>query len=211
MKVNLNYFLSKKGLKLVKNRMIATCGEITDLATWKWLNEYVGKGRIEILGWFSTNQNSLKMDQWKCLKPLIDSWWQTETGCPMINPRPSRENAVIPEGKSGRPFYGVDPGLMDGNGNLINSPGQSGHLVIRQPWPGMARTIHNNHARYKARGSTELLDGRGNQSGEPWFRRRISSNTLVITHLVMAQLLTKMGFIKLLVAAMTSSMLLVIV
>ena len=43
--------------------MIATCGEITDLATWKWLNEYVGKGRIEILGWFSTNQNSLKMDQ----------------------------------------------------------------------------------------------------------------------------------------------------
>ena len=100
-------------------------------------------------------------------EPLIDSWWQTETGCPMINPRPSRENAVIPEGKSGRPFYGVDPGLMDGNGNLINSPGQSGHLVIRQPWPGMARTIHNNHARYKARGSTELLDGRGNQSGEP--------------------------------------------
>ena len=67
----------------------------------------------------------------------------------MINPRPSRENATIPEGKSGRPFYGVDPGLMDGNGNLINSPGQSGHLVIRQPWPGMARTIHNNHARYK--------------------------------------------------------------
>ena len=107
--------------------MIATCGEITDLATWKWLNEYVGKGRVEIL----------------------DSWWQTETGCPMINPRPSRVNAVIPEGKSGRPFYGIDPGLMDVNGNLINEPGESGHLVIRQPWPGMARTIHNNHARYK--------------------------------------------------------------
>ena len=70
----------------------------------------------------------------------------------MINPRPSRVNANIPEGKSGRPFYGVDPGLMDENGNLVNSPGQSGHLVIRQPWPGMARTIHNNHARYKDRG-----------------------------------------------------------
>ena len=39
--------------------MIATCGEITDLATWKWLNEYVGKGRIEILGWFLTNQKHL--------------------------------------------------------------------------------------------------------------------------------------------------------
>ena len=63
MKVNLNYFYLKKGLKLEKTRMIATCGEITDLATWKWLNEYVGKGRIEILGWFSTNQNSIKMDQ----------------------------------------------------------------------------------------------------------------------------------------------------
>ena len=85
----------------------------------------------------------------------------------MINPRPSRENAVIPEGKSGRPFYGVDPGLMDRNGNLINSPGQSGHLVIRQPWPGMARTIHNNHSRYKDRGSTdESLDCRGNLSAE---------------------------------------------
>ena len=56
-------FLSKKGVETRKNRMIATCGEITDLATWKWLNEYVGKGRIEILGWFSTNQNSIKMDQ----------------------------------------------------------------------------------------------------------------------------------------------------
>ena len=89
------------------------------------------------------------------IKPRTDSWWQTETGCPMINPRPSRKNAIIPEGKSGRSFYGIDPGLMDGNGNLINEPGQSGHLVIRQPWPGMARTIHNNHARYKETGKAD--------------------------------------------------------
>ena len=185
--------------------MIATCGEITDLATWKWLNEYVGKGRIEILGRFLTNQNQrLKLDQSKCRKPLIDSWWQTETGCPMINPRPSRVNANIPEGKSGRPFYGVDPGLMDENGNLVNSPGQSGHLVIRQPWPGMARTIHNNHARYKDRGSVPITEGGDDMSAEPYMRRRILNNIRVITPLAMALLLTKMDFIKSLVAAMTS-------
>ena len=104
-------------------RAIATCGEITDLSTWTWLHERFGGGDTATL----------------------DSWWQTETGCPMLNPWPSAIDASIPQGKSARPFYGVDPCLI-GDDRLESET--HGHLCIRQPWPGMARTIYGDHERY---------------------------------------------------------------
>ena len=107
-------------------RSVATAGEICDLSTWRWLHEVVGKGRIEIL----------------------DSWWQTETGACMLNPRPSLIGAAIPPAKSARPFYGIAPEIRDGTtGEEITGVG-SGIFTIKEPWPAIARTIYNDHDRY---------------------------------------------------------------
>ena len=123
-------------------RAIATCGEITDISTWKWLEQKFGGG----------------------VTPVLDSWWQTETGCPMLNPWPrlgctllssefryncrnrkSSIGAKIPEGKSARPFYGIEVCLVDNEGNESES---EGHLCVKHAWPGMARTIYGDHQRY---------------------------------------------------------------
>ena len=104
-------------------RVIASMGEITDLSTWKWLHKTFGGEKAAVL----------------------DSWWQTETGCPMLNPWPSKIGATIPEGKSARASYGVEPCLLDEN-SVEND--HEGHLCIKEAWPGMARTIYGDHDRY---------------------------------------------------------------
>uniref|UniRef100_UPI002148D45B AMP-binding enzyme n=1 Tax=Endozoicomonas sp. SESOKO2 TaxID=2828743 RepID=UPI002148D45B len=76
--------------------------------------------------------------------PIIDSWWQTETGAMMITPLPGA--TALKPGYATRPFLGIRPAILDNEGNEIVGPGQ-GSLVITGSWPGQIRTIYGNHQR----------------------------------------------------------------
>ncbi|XP_027139886.1 acetyl-coenzyme A synthetase 2-like, mitochondrial isoform X2 [Larimichthys crocea] len=101
-------------------------GEPINTEAWEWYHRVVGDGRC----------------------PVVDTWWQTETGGICITPRPSDPDAEIVPGMAMRPFFGIKPVLMDTEGKVLTSNDTSGALCISQPWPGMARTIHNNHQRF---------------------------------------------------------------
>jgi acetyl-CoA synthetase len=104
-------------------RVLGTVGEPINPEVWKWYHEKIGHSRCDI----------------------IDTWWQTETGGVMISPRP-HDSAQKP-GFAMKPFTGIFPALLDAENNIIEGEG-SGVLVIQKPWPGMFRTLYNNHARY---------------------------------------------------------------
>ncbi len=106
-------------------RILGTVGEPINPEAWKWYFEVVGEK--------------------KC--PVVDTWWQTETGGIMITPLPG-VNGLKP-GSATLPFFGVDPVLVDEHGRELHGNGVSGHLCIRRPWPGMARTIHGDHKRFR--------------------------------------------------------------
>ena len=92
---------------------------------WQWYNTHIGKNRC----------------------PIVDTWWQTETGGILISPIPN-----CFDGKptyATLPFVGVQPALMDEHGNEITTPKAEGRLCVKFPWPSMARTIWGNHQRYK--------------------------------------------------------------
>ena len=123
--------LAKEGLEVVKPydlsslKILGTVGEPINEEAWYWYNEHIGKK--------------------KC--PIVDTWWQTETGGVMISPIPNSF-----EGKptfATLPFIGVQPALMDENGVELIGNSVEGRLCIKFPWPSMARTIWGNHQRYK--------------------------------------------------------------
>jgi acetyl-CoA synthetase len=123
--------LAKEGLELVNRydlsslKILGTVGEPINEEAWHWYNDHVGKK--------------------KC--PIVDTWWQTETGGVMISPIPNSF-----EGKptfATLPFIGVQPALMDENGIEIEGNSVEGRLCVKFPWPSMARTIWGNHQRYK--------------------------------------------------------------
>ncbi len=106
-------------------KVLGTVGEPINEEAWHWYNDHVGEK--------------------KC--PIVDTWWQTETGGILISP--------IPFSTPTKPTYatlplpGVQPALMDENGNEIKGNQADGRLCIKFPWPSMARTIWGNHQRYK--------------------------------------------------------------
>jgi acetyl-CoA synthetase len=105
-------------------RLLGTVGEPINPRAWEWYHENVGGGRC----------------------PIVDTWWQTETGGIMITPLPGI-TATKP-GSATFPFPGIFAALYDEEGNEIGGEGQ-GNLVIKRPWPGMLRTLYKDPERYR--------------------------------------------------------------
>ncbi len=105
-------------------RLLGSVGEPINPAAWEWYNRVIGKGRC----------------------PIIDTWWQTETGGIMISPMPGAVPAK--PGSGTLPMPGVVPDIVDLNGYEVGND-REGFLIIRRPWPGMIRTIWGDPERYK--------------------------------------------------------------
>ena len=104
-------------------RLLGTVGEPINPEAWEWYYHVVGDGRC----------------------PIVDTWWQTETGGHMITPLPGA--TPLKPGSASMPFFGVEPVLMDEEGNELEGAA-SGNLAIKHPWPGMMRTLYGDHARF---------------------------------------------------------------
>jgi acetyl-CoA synthetase len=103
-------------------RIIGSVGEPINPEAWEWYHAIVGEGRC----------------------PIVDTWWQTETGGVMITPLPGAH--ALKPGFASFPFFGIEPALLDEQGQEITGPG-SGYLVIKQSWPGQIRTVYGDHQR----------------------------------------------------------------
>ncbi len=122
--------LAKQGVRFLENnnlsslKVLGTVGEPINEEAWQWYNIHVGKD--------------------KC--PIVDTWWQTETGGILISSSPK----VVPDKPTWatKPFIGVQPILIDENGNELDKANVVGKLCIKYPWPSIARTIWGNHQRY---------------------------------------------------------------
>ena len=109
---------SRKSLKL-----LGTVGEPINPEAWEWYHRVVGEGRC----------------------PIVDTWWQTETGAAMIAPMPGA--TPLKPGSATKPMFGVKPQLLESDGTLIDGAG-SGCLVITDSWPGQMRTVWGDHERF---------------------------------------------------------------
>ena len=103
-------------------RLLGTVGEPINPEAWEWYYHVVGEDRC----------------------PIVDTWWQTETGGIMITPLPGA--TALKPGSATRPFFGVKPVLLDEKGQEIDGPG-SGNLAIKGSWPGQIRTVFGDHQR----------------------------------------------------------------
>ncbi len=103
-------------------RLLGTVGEPINPEAWRWYHRVIGKGAC----------------------PIMDTWWQTETGMFMITPMP--ETPLKP-GSGTLPFPGVQADVVDEHGNSVK-PGEEGYLILKTPWPAMMRTIYNDNERY---------------------------------------------------------------
>ncbi len=103
--------------------LLGTVGEPINPEAWEWYHGVVGERRC----------------------PIVDTWWQTETGGIMITPLPGA--TALKPGSATRPFFGVQPALMDADGKLIDETEATGNLVITSAWPGQIRTVYGDHQR----------------------------------------------------------------
>lgn len=103
-------------------KLLGTVGEPINPEAWEWYHRVVGKENC----------------------PIVDTWWQTETGGHMMTPLPGATD--LKPGSATRPFFGVQPALLDGEGNEIEGPGE-GSLVIKASWPSQIRTVYGDHNR----------------------------------------------------------------
>ena len=104
-------------------RLLGSVGEPINPEAWEWYHRVVGDDRC----------------------PIVDTWWQTETGGILITPLPGA--TALKPGSATRPFFGVQPALVDGEGKRIEGAG-SGNLVIADSWPGQMRTVYGDHQRF---------------------------------------------------------------
>ena len=109
--------------KLNSLRVLGSVGEPINPAAWQWYSDHIGKKKASV----------------------IDTWWQTETGGHMLVTPPSMKQKP---GSAGLPFLGIQPAIVDDDGNEITQPNVVGHLVIKHPWPGALLTCWNNDERF---------------------------------------------------------------
>jgi acetyl-CoA synthetase len=112
------------GHDLSSLRLLGTVGEPINPEAWMWYHKHIGRERC----------------------PIVDTWWQTETGGILITPLPG----AIPTkpGSATLPFFGVKPVIIDEQGRIVEGP-TSGALFIAEPWPGIMRTVYGQHERFK--------------------------------------------------------------
>jgi acetyl-CoA synthetase len=104
-------------------RLLGSVGEPINPEAWEWYYHVVGEARC----------------------PIVDTWWQTETGGIMISPLPGAID--LKPGSGTKPFFGVQPALVDDKGQIVEGEGQ-GNLVMLDSWPGQARTLYKDHDRF---------------------------------------------------------------
>ncbi|WP_262693283.1 acetate--CoA ligase [Kordiimonas aquimaris] len=104
-------------------RLLGSVGEPINPEAWLWYHRVVGEERC----------------------PIVDTWWQTETGGVMISPLPGATD--LKPGSASKPFFGVQPALVDADGRFLEGA-TSGNLVIKDSWPGQMRTVYGDHERF---------------------------------------------------------------
>lgn len=149
---------------LTSLRLLGSVGEPINPEAWMWYREVIGGGRC----------------------PIIDTWWQTETGSMMITPLPGATPTM--PGSCTRPFFGVDPDIVDKAGKSVGV-NQGGFLVLKKPWPSMLRTIWGDDERYQKQYWSQVPgvyftgDGaRRDEHGNFWIMGRIDDVLNVSGH-----------------------------
>ncbi len=104
-------------------RLLGSVGEPINPEAWRWYNDVVGEGRC----------------------PIVDTWWQTETGGILISPLPGAMD--LKPGSATLPFFGIDPIMVDGEGKILEGACE-GMLCIKDSWPGQMRTVYGDHERF---------------------------------------------------------------
>ena len=153
--------LMREGEEIVRKRdlsslkLLGSVGEPINPEVWEWYRNVVGQGRV----------------------PVVDTWWQTETGGILITPLPGAH--TLKPGSASRPFFGVEPIVVDDNGNEC-AVGEAGKLCLTKPWPGIMRTTYGDHERFEQvyfstyKGLYFSGDGaRVDQDGDYWLLGRV--------------------------------------
>ncbi|WP_417728757.1 acetate--CoA ligase [Roseovarius sp.] len=154
-----------EGSDLSSLRILGSVGEPINPEAWNWYNENVGKG--------------------KC--PIVDTWWQTETGGILITPLPGVIDTPKP-GSATKPFFGVLPVVLDDQGNELDGE-TSGVLALKDSWPGQMRTVWGDHSRFVStyfemfKGYYFSGDGcRRDEDGDYWITGRVDDVINVSGH-----------------------------
>ena len=146
-------------------RVLGSVGEPINPEVWEWYRRHVGGGRC----------------------PVVDTWWQTETGQILITPLPGV--STLKPGSASRPFPGVDAAIYDDEGKELGPGGGGGNLVLRSPWPAMMRGLFNDDQRYRESYWSKYSDAyfagdgaRTDEDGDFWLLGRIDDVTNVSGH-----------------------------
>ncbi len=151
--------------KMESLRLLGTVGEPINPEAWMWYRELIGHNRC----------------------PIVDTWWQTETGSIMITPIPGA--IATKPGSATKPFFGVAPEIVTMEGNPVPE-GSGGYLVIRKPWPSMLRTIYGDPDRYEKQYWSQIPGGtyftgdgaRKDKDGYYWIMGRVDDVLNVSGH-----------------------------
>jgi len=145
-------------------RLLGTVGEPINPEAWMWYYTNIGKG----------------------VCPIVDTWWQTETGGILITPLPGAH--TLKPGSASKPFPSIEPAVLRDDGSVA-APGEGGYLVIRKPWPGLMRTVFGAHDRFKEiywsrfKGVYFTSDGaRVDSDGDYWLMGRVDDVIKVSGH-----------------------------
>jgi len=145
-------------------RLLGTVGEPINPEAWMWYYTIIGNGGC----------------------PIVDTWWQTETGGILITPLPGAH--TLKPGSANRPFPGIEPAILRDDGTVA-APNEGGYLVIKKPWPGLMRTVFGAHERFKEiywskfKGVYFSGDGaRVDSDGDYWLMGRVDDVIKVSGH-----------------------------